>query len=316
MEGKKSIITQEENFSVFIHEDEKKKRRKLIVNEGKNLIITKEENSPAVTQEEEKNKKKKSLVTQNEKIVNEDESCFITIHVTAQDGDKLYFKLKRDTPLKKLMKVYLDKKFNNMEPSVFLFESLKIKDDQTPDELGMKDGDEIDFMRHMNGGGWHIAVRHGSSLRILPGARRLHPGATGHATRQQQCHYGMREAALSQRDEARATTLSLHDGRRAAALSSSLRILLGARYLHPGTTGHATRQQQCRYGMREATLSQCDEARATAPSLRDGRRTTALSRRVGMCDAAWETRLWNGRREMSQKGPKIGFPTSTRKSNI
>ncbi|MCD7452450.1 hypothetical protein HAX54_016624 [Datura stramonium] len=43
--------------------------------------------------------------------------------------------------------------------------------------------------------GWHIATQQGSSLRILPGVRRLHPGATGHATRQQQCRNGRRDMA-------------------------------------------------------------------------------------------------------------------------
>ncbi|MCE3050229.1 hypothetical protein HAX54_046708, partial [Datura stramonium] len=48
--------------------------------------------------------------------------------------------------------------------------------------------------------GWHIAARHGSSLRILPGARHLHPGTTGHAMRRQQCRNGRRDMTYIQCD--------------------------------------------------------------------------------------------------------------------
>ncbi|MCE2056047.1 hypothetical protein HAX54_043965 [Datura stramonium] len=42
-------------------------------------------------------------------------------------------------------------------------------------------------------------ARHDNSLRILPGARRLHHGATGHATQQEIRLNGMREAAFARR---------------------------------------------------------------------------------------------------------------------
>ncbi|MCD7464417.1 hypothetical protein HAX54_052702 [Datura stramonium] len=47
-------------------------------------------------------------------------------------------------------------------------------------------------------------TQHGSSLRILPGAKRLHHGATSHTTRQDIRLNGMREAAFAWR-------YSLHD---------------------------------------------------------------------------------------------------------
>ncbi|MCD9642093.1 hypothetical protein HAX54_028729, partial [Datura stramonium] len=50
--------------------------------------------------------------------------------------------------------------------------------------------------------GWHIATRHDISLCILPGARHLHPGATSHTTRQQQCRNGRRDMTYLQRDAA------------------------------------------------------------------------------------------------------------------
>ncbi|XP_070035771.1 small ubiquitin-related modifier 1-like [Nicotiana tomentosiformis] len=132
--GEKSVITQENNLPVAIKEDRKRK-------------------TSAVTQDQEKKNGKMSKTTQEEKKPVE-ESPYIVIHVTAQDGGKLFFKLQVTTPLQKLMKVYCDKKFMNMEQIVFLFDSKRIRGKQTPKELEMMDGDEINAMLHMNGGGF------------------------------------------------------------------------------------------------------------------------------------------------------------------
>nr|XP_016463360.1 PREDICTED: small ubiquitin-related modifier 1-like [Nicotiana tabacum] len=126
-----------------------------IVTVGEKPVITRENNLPVATKEEDR-KRKTLAVTQDQEKKKKpvEESPYIVVHVTAQDGGKLFFKLQETTPLQKLMKVYCDKKFMNMEQIAFLFDSKRIRGKQTPKELEMMDGDEINAMLHMNGGGF------------------------------------------------------------------------------------------------------------------------------------------------------------------
>ncbi|PHU23976.1 Small ubiquitin-related modifier 1 [Capsicum chinense] len=50
------------------------------------------------------------------------------------------------------MKAYCDRLSVNFNAIAFLFDDRRLKAEQTPDELEMEDGDEIDAMLHQTGG--------------------------------------------------------------------------------------------------------------------------------------------------------------------
>ncbi|KAM3302540.1 small ubiquitin-related modifier 1 isoform X1 [Capsicum chacoense] len=72
----------------------------------------------------------------------------INLKVKSQDGNEVFFRIKRSTQLKKLVNAYCDRQSVDLNAIVFLFDG----PDQTPDELEMDDGDEIDAMLHQTGG--------------------------------------------------------------------------------------------------------------------------------------------------------------------
>ena len=76
----------------------------------------------------------------------------INIKVKAQDGTEIYFKIKRTTQLKKLMDAYCQRQGLASNQCRFIFDGERIKDDDTPDNLEMENGDEIDVMVEQTGG--------------------------------------------------------------------------------------------------------------------------------------------------------------------
>uniref|UniRef100_I1KZ61 Small ubiquitin-related modifier n=1 Tax=Glycine max TaxID=3847 RepID=I1KZ61_SOYBN len=69
------------------------------------------------------------------------------------DGNEVFFRIKRSTQLKKLMNAYCDRQSVDFNSIAFLFDGRRLRAEQTPDELEMEDGDEIDAMLHQTGGG-------------------------------------------------------------------------------------------------------------------------------------------------------------------
>ncbi|XP_056852526.1 small ubiquitin-related modifier 1-like [Raphanus sativus] len=69
-----------------------------------------------------------------------------------QEGNEVFFRIKRVTQLKKLMNAYCDRQSVDMNAIAFLFDGRRLHAEQTPDELDMEDGDEIDAMLHQTGG--------------------------------------------------------------------------------------------------------------------------------------------------------------------
>ena len=65
---------------------------------------------------------------------------------------EIVFKIKKTTPLKKLMSAYCARQTISFESVVFLYDGNRIQAEQTPDDLGMEDNDEIDVMMHQVGG--------------------------------------------------------------------------------------------------------------------------------------------------------------------
>ncbi|XP_052162678.1 small ubiquitin-related modifier 1 isoform X1 [Oryza glaberrima] len=76
----------------------------------------------------------------------------INLKVKGQDGNEVFFRIKRSTQLKKLMNAYCDRQSVDMNAIAFLFDGRRLRGEQTPDELEMEDGDEIDAMLHQTGG--------------------------------------------------------------------------------------------------------------------------------------------------------------------
>ncbi|CAJ2653656.1 unnamed protein product [Trifolium pratense] len=73
-------------------------------------------------------------------------------HINLKDGNEVFFRIKRNTQLKKLMNAYCDRQSVDLNSIAFLFDGRRLRAEQTPDELEMEDGDEIDAMLHQTGG--------------------------------------------------------------------------------------------------------------------------------------------------------------------
>ncbi|KAJ4911286.1 Small ubiquitin-related modifier 1 [Raphanus sativus] len=79
-------------------------------------------------------------------------SAHINLKVKGQDGNEVFFRIKRATQLKKLMTAYCDRQSVDFNSIAFLFDGRRLRAEQTPDELDMEEGDEIDAMLHQTGG--------------------------------------------------------------------------------------------------------------------------------------------------------------------
>ncbi|XWS75793.1 hypothetical protein CRYUN_Cryun01aG0122700 [Craigia yunnanensis] len=79
-------------------------------------------------------------------------AAHINLKVKGQDGNEVFFRIKRSTQLKKLMNAYCDRQSVDFNSIAFLFDGRRLRGEQTPDELEMEDGDEIDAMLHQTGG--------------------------------------------------------------------------------------------------------------------------------------------------------------------
>ena len=76
----------------------------------------------------------------------------ISLCVVSQDGTQVFFKIRRSTPLKKLMTAYCERKQLSPTSIRFLFEGQRVQDEQTPDTLAMEDNDVIDALAQQTGG--------------------------------------------------------------------------------------------------------------------------------------------------------------------
>ncbi|KAJ3697316.1 hypothetical protein LUZ61_001021 [Rhynchospora tenuis] len=81
-----------------------------------------------------------------------DQGGHINLKVKSQDGNEVFFRIKRSTQLRKLMTAYCDRQSVDFNSIAFLFDGRRLRSEQTPDELEMDDGDEIDAMLHQTGG--------------------------------------------------------------------------------------------------------------------------------------------------------------------
>lgn len=75
------------------------------------------------------------------------------INLKVTDGNsEVYFKIKRATPLKRLMEAFCKRQGRQPKSLRFLYEGQRIGDDDTPDSLDMEEGDVIEAHREQVGG--------------------------------------------------------------------------------------------------------------------------------------------------------------------
>ena len=88
--------------------------------------------------------------TDNDKTT--EDTNIINIKVVSQDGNEIFFKLKRTTPFRKLMDAYANRTGAGLNTLRFLFDGQRMNEDQTPASLDMEDQDSIDVMIEQQGG--------------------------------------------------------------------------------------------------------------------------------------------------------------------
>uniref|UniRef100_A0A4W5L164 Small ubiquitin-related modifier n=2 Tax=Hucho hucho TaxID=62062 RepID=A0A4W5L164_9TELE len=76
----------------------------------------------------------------------------INLKVAGQDGSVVQFKIKRHTPLSKLMKAYCERQGLTIRQIRFRFDGQPINETDTPAQLEMEDEDTIDVFQQQTGG--------------------------------------------------------------------------------------------------------------------------------------------------------------------
>ncbi|KAM7008883.1 small ubiquitin like modifier 2a isoform 1-T2 [Tautogolabrus adspersus] len=89
-------------------------------------------------------KPKEGVKTENNEHIN--------LKVAGQDGSVVQFKIKRHTPLSKLMKAYCERQGLAMRQIRFRFDGQPINETDTPSQLEMEDEDTIDVFQQQTGG--------------------------------------------------------------------------------------------------------------------------------------------------------------------
>uniref|UniRef100_A0A8C1PJ97 Ubiquitin-like domain-containing protein n=2 Tax=Cyprinoidei TaxID=30727 RepID=A0A8C1PJ97_CYPCA len=97
----------------------------------------------------------------------------INLKVAGQDGSVVQFKIKRHTPLSKLMKAYCERQGLTMRQIRFRFDGQPINETDTPAQLEMEDEDTIDVFQQQTGGHTHLSPPLSLSLSLsLTGSHR------------------------------------------------------------------------------------------------------------------------------------------------
>ncbi|KAH8082150.1 hypothetical protein JL720_8677 [Aureococcus anophagefferens] len=68
----------------------------------------------------------------------------LNIRVRDQTGEEVYFKIKPTTQLVKVFNAYAQRKGINVTSLHFFFDGMRVRNDQTPQDIDMEDGDQID----------------------------------------------------------------------------------------------------------------------------------------------------------------------------
>jgi len=85
---------------------------------------------------------------------NKEDGTHLNLKVKSQDGNEVFFKVKKTTQLGKLMNAYCNRVGKDPTTVRFLFDGERIQPESTPEQLDMEDEDEIDAMVEQHGGSW------------------------------------------------------------------------------------------------------------------------------------------------------------------
>lgn len=90
--------------------------------------------------------------TSNEETVDKTQEDTITIKVAEGNGGELQFKIKKSTPMEKVMNAYIKRLGAQPGSLRFLFDGNRVQEKDTVETLDMEDGDTIDVMITQTGG--------------------------------------------------------------------------------------------------------------------------------------------------------------------
>eukprot|EP00494_Astrolonche_serrata_P027054 UN27317 len=97
-------------------------------------------------------KETNSTNNENQESEQQPENQHLNLKVKSQDGNEVYFKVKKTTQLNKLMSAYCSRVGKELGTVRFLFDGERIQPEATPEQLDMEDEDEIDAMVEQHGG--------------------------------------------------------------------------------------------------------------------------------------------------------------------
>ncbi len=100
-------------------------------------------------QEQEQEKEKEKEQVQKQALPNPD---IIDVKVVSQDGNTVCFKIKKQTPLKRMIDAYCNRQAIDLNSVRFLFDGKRIQEQNTPKELEMENSDVIDVVLQQTGG--------------------------------------------------------------------------------------------------------------------------------------------------------------------
>lgn len=82
-----------------------------------------------------------------------DEKSDTHINLKVSDGTaEIFFKIKKTTPMKRLMEAFCKRQGKSMESLRFLIDGTRVSPDNTPEDLDLEDGDVIEAHREQVGG--------------------------------------------------------------------------------------------------------------------------------------------------------------------
>nr|3UQA_A Chain A, Ubiquitin-like protein SMT3, Peptidyl-prolyl cis-trans isomerase [synthetic construct] len=84
------------------------------------------------------------------------------INLKVSDGSsEIFFKIKKTTPLRRLMEAFAKRQGKEMDSLRFLYDGIRIQADQTPEDLDMEDNDIIEAHREQIGGSTVVTTESG-----------------------------------------------------------------------------------------------------------------------------------------------------------
>ncbi|KAK6627673.1 Small ubiquitin- modifier 3 [Polyplax serrata] len=97
----------------------------------------------------------------------------INLKVLGQDNAIIQFKIKKHTPLKKLMNAYCERASLSMATVRFRFDGQAINELDTPDTLEMEEGDTIEVYQQQTGGICRLLITNNSV--VLNSSDKIYP---------------------------------------------------------------------------------------------------------------------------------------------